>query len=136
MPLTDDKIADLRVKHLEMVQAIVVRMAGYSATLKNYCITLVAAISGFSVTVQKPLGAVLSLVTAIVFLVLDAQYLRLERQFRSLYDSIRREGFEVQPSFKIDLKDAPLIKFSEVFLSWSIGVFYIPLLVGITSVSS
>lgn len=134
MSLGPDKIADLRLKHLEMVQAIVTRMANYSATLKNYCITLVTAIAGFAITVQKPLAVLLALVPVLVFALLDGQYLRLERRFRELYDLSRKEGWGVAPSFEIDLGKAPRIGFWGVFFSWSIGVFYIPLALGIVGV--
>lgn len=135
MPLTLEKIADLRLKHLEMVQSIVTRMANYSATLKNYCITLVTAIAGFAITVQKPLAVVLALVPVLVFALLDGQYLRLERRFRELYDLSRKEGWNVEPSFEIDLRKAPQIGFWGVFFSWSIGVFYIPLALGVVGVA-
>jgi hypothetical protein len=40
----------VRVKPLELIQAIVTRIANYhAATLKNYCITLATAIARFAV---------------------------------------------------------------------------------------
>ena len=45
MELDPGKIAELRVKHLEMVQGVVTRLAGQGATIKNYCITVTTAVA-------------------------------------------------------------------------------------------
>jgi hypothetical protein len=42
-----EKIAELRVKHLEMLQSLITRMAGYGAPFKSYYITVVTLSSGF-----------------------------------------------------------------------------------------
>jgi hypothetical protein len=86
MPISHDKAADLQIKQLEIVQAIIARLANYGTMLKNYCITLVTAVSGFAVTLQKPGIALLSLLPIIVFSMLDAQYLRIERRYRALFN--------------------------------------------------
>jgi hypothetical protein len=40
MTVSPEKMAELRVKHLEMLQALITRMAGYGASFKSYCITV------------------------------------------------------------------------------------------------
>jgi hypothetical protein len=52
--VTPDKIAELRVKHLEILQGLISRMAGYGASFKSYCITLVTAVIGFAFTLHRP----------------------------------------------------------------------------------
>src|ERR1019366_5262688 len=84
MDLDSAKIADLRVKHLEMLQAVISRIAGQGATLKNYCITLTTAVCGFAITLEKPLVTLLALCPVTIFALLDVQYLRMERRFRVL----------------------------------------------------
>ncbi len=79
MSVSPDKRAELWVKHLEMIQGIVTRIAGYGASLKNYCLTLTTAVCGFAITLQRPLVAALALLPLVIFAVLDAQYLRVER---------------------------------------------------------
>src|SRR4051812_20224564 len=91
--LSAEKIADLRVKHLEMVQAVVSRLGNYGATLKTYCITITTAICGVAITLKLPLVFLLALLAILAFAALDAQYLRLERRFRCLYDITRREDW-------------------------------------------
>jgi histidine triad (HIT) family protein len=83
MNIPQEKIAEFRVAQLEMVQAIIARIAGYGAAIKNWCITVTTAVCGFSITVQKPFVVLLALLPIITFAFLDAQYLRVERQFRN-----------------------------------------------------
>ena len=61
MELDPGKIAELRVKHLEMVQGVVARLAGQGATIKNYCITVTTAVCGFAISLQRPFVALLAL---------------------------------------------------------------------------
>src|SRR5690348_8711135 len=97
MAISTDKIADLRVKQLEMVQGIVARIASYGANLKNYCITLTTAICGFAISLQKPLVTVSAVVPIVIFALLDAQFLRVERRFRGLFDQLRLEDWSTPP---------------------------------------
>ena len=101
------KAAELRVKHLEMLQSVISRMAGQGATLKNYCITLTTAVCGLAITLERPLANLLALLVVTIFALLDAQYLRLERRFRSMYERVRLENWSARPSFEISLTNMP-----------------------------
>jgi hypothetical protein len=125
--ISPDKIAELRLKHLEMLQNAVARMAAVGVTLKNYCITLTTAVCGFSITLQRPLVALLALLPITTFALLDSQYLRTERRFRALFDQVRSEDWGSFPSFEVNLKNAPLVSYCGVLRSWSIINFYVPL---------
>jgi|SRR5271166_1667372 len=127
MTISPDKVAELRVKQLEMLQAVIARLANYGATLKNYCITLTTAISGFAITLRQPLVPLLALIPIIIFALLDAQFLRNERRFRRLFDELTREDWEVLPRFAINLENAPAISYWAIFCSWSILIFYLSL---------
>jgi hypothetical protein len=98
-----EKIAELRVKHLEMVQSLITRMAGYGASFKSYCITVTTAIIGFGFTLHRPIVAALALLPVIAFGAADAQYLRVERRFRALFNLVRSESWDAMPSFDINL---------------------------------
>jgi hypothetical protein len=52
--MTPHKIAELRVKRLEMVQGLITRMAGYGASFDSFCITVVIAVIGFVLTRHCP----------------------------------------------------------------------------------
>ena len=100
MTISPDKVAELRLKHLEMLQSAVARMAGVGVSLKNYCITLTTAVCGFSITLQRPLVALLALLPITTFALVDAQYLRIERRFRALFDRVRSEDWGTFPASK------------------------------------
>jgi hypothetical protein len=134
MDLDSAKIADLRVKHLEMLQAVISRIAGQGATLKNYCITLTTAVCGFAITLEKPLVTLLALFPVTIFALLDAQYLRMERRFRVLFDRVRLENWGTVPSFEISSKSAPDVSYWDVLRSWSIFIFYAPLALAVVIV--
>jgi hypothetical protein len=126
-----EKIAELRVKHLEMLQSLITRMAGYGASFKSYCITVVTAVIGFSFTLHRPGVAALALLPVLAFGVADAQYLRVERRFRDVFNLVRKEGWDQMPTFDIDLYSAPAQSLLSAITSWSIVWFYAPLAVGV-----
>jgi hypothetical protein len=134
MSISEDKVAELQVKRLEMVQAIISRIANYGATLKNYCITLTTAVCGFAVTLQRPFVVFLALLPIILFALLDAQFLRVERSFRALFDQFSKEEWGIMPHFTLDTALAPRLTFWPVLFSWSILAFYIPLGFAVTIV--
>jgi hypothetical protein len=80
-----------KVKHLELIQAVINRMAGNSALLKGWSVTLAAALIGLAAGKDARVQyALLGLFPPVFFAVLDAFYLRQERLFRKLYDHIRK----------------------------------------------
>src|SRR5262249_48800751 len=118
MDISPEKLAELRVKHLDMLQAAVARMAGVGVSLKNYCVTITTAVCGFAITLQRPALALLSLLPIITFALMDAQYLRVERCFRGLFDQVRCEDWGKLPSFEINLKSAQPVSFWGTVFSW------------------
>jgi hypothetical protein len=85
-----------RIKHMEMIQAVVARLAGNSSLVKGWAITLTAAFLGFAVNEDDTGLAVAALVPIFFFFFLDASYLRSERLFRDLFDQVR-SGSGVEP---------------------------------------
>ena len=134
MKISADKAAELQVKQLEMVQAIIARLGNHGATLKNYCLTLITAVCGFAITLHRPMVALLALLPIITFALLDAQFLRVERRFRGLFDALTREEWGVPPKFAINLRAAPPLSYWPILGSWSILIYYIPLALAVTVV--
>ena len=73
--------------HLTILQDVVRHMAGNSASCKNWCIVLVAAILVLVARTGAPAYALLALIPTTLFLSLDAYYLALEQTFRHSYDA-------------------------------------------------
>lgn len=72
--------------HLEIVQSVIQRMASNSSSSKAWCITLVAAILVIVADKGKSNYALIALIPTLLFLLLDAYYLALERCFRASYN--------------------------------------------------
>jgi hypothetical protein len=121
---------DLRVKHLEMIQSIISRLGAYGANHKNYCITLVTAAFGLAIALQRPWVAALALAPIAVFAGLDAQYLRIERRYRALFDQVRLEPMDVMTTFDLGTGKTSKVGFWRTLSSWSILAFYLPMLIG------
>ncbi|MEH2498970.1 hypothetical protein V1294_005449 [Bradyrhizobium sp. AZCC 1678] len=127
MTVSAEKIAELRVKNLEMLQSLISRMAGYGASFKSYCITVTTGVIGFGLTLHSPAVAALALLPVLAFAAADAQYLRVERRFRALFDIVRKQKWDEMPPFDISLETAPPQSFLSAAISWSIVWFYAPL---------
>lgn len=79
-----------RIKHLELIQSVVARMANNSFLIKGWTLTIAAAL--FAVVASHPNSAVAAagLVPLLVFWGLDGTFLRQERLFRRLYEDARQ----------------------------------------------
>jgi len=79
-----------KIKHLEFIQNIISRMATTSFILKGWNVTLISGLLALYVSRPSLLFVYISLFPAFAFWGLDAYYLRQERLFRKLYDSVRK----------------------------------------------
>ena len=73
--------------HLTILQGVIQRMAENSRSCKVWCVTLVSAILVLVARTGEPHHALLALAPALLFLLLDAYYLALERAFRKSYEA-------------------------------------------------
>lgn len=80
---------DKKIKHLEMLQAAIGRMAGNLFLLKGWSITLIAALFALSAKDADPVFAGIAYFPLFVFWALDGFFLSQERRFRALYDHVR-----------------------------------------------
>lgn len=83
-------------KHLEMLQAVITRMAQNSFAIKGWSVTLVTALLAFQQRDSDRRFALLAVVAAAFFAVLDAYYLAVERSYRDLYNRVA-SGQEPRP---------------------------------------
>ena len=94
-----DSFEDHRIKHLEMTQAVIGRLASNSFLIKGWAVTVAGVIFGFAVNKNDPALARVSLATTGLFWMLDTYYLRAERLFRVLHDRVRKRAASVEPFF-------------------------------------
>lgn len=72
--------------YLGILQAVIARMANNSSACKTWCIGLVSAIVVVVAGKREPSLIWISLIPVVLFLVLDAYYLALEKAFRDRYN--------------------------------------------------
>lgn len=87
-------VMDKKIKHLEMLQAIIQRKADNSFMLKGWNVILVSAMFALAVDSSKDRLVFLAYLPAFVFWLLDGYFLHQERLFRKLYDKVRETGEE------------------------------------------
>ncbi len=78
-----------KIRHLEMLQAIIQRMATNSFTLKGWNVILVSAIFALASGPVKFHLVYVAYLPAFMFWILDGYFLHQERLFRKLYDKVR-----------------------------------------------
>ena len=82
-----------KIAHLQMIQGVTDRMGGNLFYLRGWSITLLAGLFAISTSDLLKIAKwtpFLFFVLFILFWVYDAFFLSLERQFRGLYDKVRK----------------------------------------------
>jgi len=83
-----------KIKHLEMIQGVITRMASNSFIIKGWSVTGIGAMYAYWISTQNHWLLVLILCIVILFWIHDSYYLWLERGFRGLYDKVRQMNDE------------------------------------------
>jgi len=125
------------IAHMGMIQGVVTRLETNCFTLKALAMTLAVAVLAFLGSIEKPnwVYPLAGCFPAIVFWIMDAQYLRLGRLFRRLYNGVR--SGEVDEPFSMDFRASERYEQStfRIAFSWSILWFYLSILVAFGIVS-
>ena len=120
-----------KVEHLKMIQGIVARMAGNSAQMKTWAVSLVTAAFVFSGLSKDPhwLVGLGGCVPVVAFWIMDARYLHLERCYIKLYSAVM-SGDTVK---EFDLNYCKQVKnvasVWRIAWSWSVCTYFGSLLV-------
>ena len=78
-------------KHLEIMQGVIQRMGENSRSCKVWCVTLVSAVLVLVARTGNAEHALIALAPTLLFYVLDAYYLALERRIRNSYRGFVRK---------------------------------------------
>ncbi len=119
--------------HLTILQSIIQRMASNSASSKAWSISLVSAILVVVADKSKPEYAIIAIIPIILFMVLDAYYLGLEKGFRDSYNSfikkIHTKEIKIDDLFSVK-PEGNVFKLTFLSLqSFSVYPFYITLFI-------
>lgn len=118
-----DGYAAERIKHLELIQAVVTRLAKEAALIRGWALTVSAAFFAFAAeSLSWPVAAV-GILPVLAFWGLNAYYLRAERQYRLLYDRVRAKDKKVPP-FSMHARDEPADSWWETAWSPTLRTFY------------
>ena len=85
-------MADKIHVHLQMIQGVVTRLGHNSFLLKGWSVILVAALLAFAANTTEKLILMVTFVPIAAFWGLDSYYLYKERQYRALYNHVRKQG--------------------------------------------
>lgn len=120
---------DAALKTIDIQQAVIARMAATSATTKNWCVTLVAAVSVAAIEKSNWVYGLLAIFATALFLVTDSYYLALERNTRKSHDAFAeklRSGTATSSDlFDVGSTAVGFFDTAHAVLSWSIWPFYL-----------
>ena len=122
-----------RIEHLKLIQAIVARMGRNSFAIESAAAAIAAALVAFTASIGSPFAALGGFAVLSMWL-LDARFLRQERAFRRLFDSIRtglpkESGTDNYFTMDVSTSAGRSDSFLSVVVSLSLSLFYIPLLI-------
>ena len=116
-----------RRQHLAFIQDVISRMNSNSFSLKGLMITIVAALGAFFVNDYDEGTALIYLAIALllvlIFCFLDAFYLKMEKQYRMLYDDAVKDKAKL---YKMTADDYYICYF-EVLFSKTMWPLYLPI---------
>ncbi len=103
-----------RAAHLEMIQGVINRMGANSLQCKTWSMMLFSAMAVVLFQTNDAEKAMyicfIVMFMLLVFWVLDAWYLKMEKQFRHLYNAVRKEPFPPDNDnnvYRMDFKQYP-----------------------------
>ena len=115
------------IKHLEMIQVIINRLAHNSFLVKGWSMTILsAAILFLSQSRNFSEYIILTFILPVTgFWILDGYFLWQERNFRGVYNDVRQQestNFEMTP---VSRPDKPDSKWCNAFFSRTLLLFYL-----------
>ena len=116
--------------HIEVMQGVIARMGVNSRSCKVWCVTLVAAVLVLVARTGEPKHALIALAPTVLFYLLDAYYLGLERGFRKSYkifvDKVHQGQVCVTDLYAVSASGSEVRRFLwAMFRSFSVLPFYL-----------
>ena len=118
-----------KLKHLEMIQSVINRLANNSFSLKLKSFIFVAVVIGFT-TKDGDLHYIgLTFIPTLAFWGLDGFYLKQETLFRALYDNVRqKDDKNIDFSMGLSTVKPEGKSWISICFSWTILGFHLPIL--------
>lgn len=90
---------DQRIKHLEMIQAVITRLSNEGFVIKGWAVTVAGVFAGLAINSEEWKLAAIACFPTLAFWALDTSFLRAERLFRALHEHVRKETGNIEPFF-------------------------------------
>ena len=120
---------DNKIKHLEMIESVVQRMADNSFKLKEWTVAMVGIIGALSAQGTDKRFFLLVSIPMLAFWFLDSLYLQLERKYRELYNYVREK--QEESDFSMDISkfssENNTLRYIDCLFSKTEAGFYIPI---------
>jgi len=118
-----------KIKHLEIIQGVINRLANNSFLIKGWMLTISLAGFGFFIEKNKPQILFFIIFNVVIFWFLDSYFLRQEKLFRKLYDSCANN--KETKAFTMDISKYQSSVPPVFYLMWTYPtlLFYFPLIV-------
>lgn len=121
---------EAKMKHLEMIQNVITRMASNSFLLKGWTVTLVVGLLAYGNIKEMNVNFMfIALIPALILWILDAFYLNEERKYIKLYEhvaKIKNEKIDfLLNAHQYEKETGGIVK---AIFSKTLGVFYFPTL--------
>ena len=122
-------------QHLSFIQGVITRMNSNSFSMKGWMVAIVSALC--AVYAANPCSEasyiyfIAAIIADILFCFLDAYYLKMEKEYRKLYDKVLKSPEETDFNMKIGGEQK--VCFCEAFKSTSVWLLYtvVAILLGI-----
>jgi hypothetical protein len=122
----DPRVAD--AEHLKLIEAVVGRMGGNSFLLKGWTVTLVAGLGALASADGDRSFAWIAGGVVVLFGLLDAFYLAIERSYRELYQKVAADSPDVEP-WDLETKVGPA-EVARALRAFAVWPFYVAALAG------
>lgn len=125
-----DAFSPAVIAHLNILQQMISRFSGYCVHAKSMCVTMVGAITAIAISGKNPSILSVCFFPVLIFSILDAICLSLERQIRREYTSLVlkiHSGNLASHDVLIITIDKDYLKLKNIvnsYKSWSIGLVY------------
>ena len=116
-----------RIRYLEAIQRVIDRLSNTSFILKGWAVSLVAGLMALAASGTNHGYVLVAYIPIVVFWLLDAYFLMMERQYRQFFEENMDLSREVK-CFTLKREKATFHMFAEAALSITMLLTYVPLI--------
>ncbi|MCX7085843.1 MAG: hypothetical protein NTY69_09940 [Methylococcales bacterium] len=114
-----------KLKHLEMIQYVINRLAGNSFLLKGWSVTLTSALFALAAKDSNPFFIYLAYFPCVSFWFLDGYFLHQERLYRKLYQSVsKKQPREIDFSMNATMFENEVDSWQSTCFSLTLSIFH------------